>query len=166
AIMSSRHMTQGQASLLRPFGFVGAFLVAVCLFASAHIIAASSSEPSTTVRSIPDYGVAVWAADKGQPPGDVFAIAQDVEGYLWVGTPNGLHRFDGARFTPWNGSTPATALPSGPIHALVGAPDGSLWIGFGGGGSVVRMLHGQITRYTPANGAPPGVTAMLQDRQG
>jgi len=163
--MSGRHMTQGPASLLRPFGFVGAFVVGVCLVTSAPIIAAPS-EPSATDRSIPDYGLAVWAADKGQPPGDVFAIAQDAEGYLWVGTPNGLHRFDGARFTPWNGSTPATALPSGPIHALVGAPDGSLWIGFGGGGSVVRMLRGQITRYTPANGAPPGVTAMVQDRQG
>ena len=158
-------MTHSQASLFRPFGFVGAFVVAVCLFATARATAAPS-EPSTPDRAIPEYGLAVWAADKGQPPGDVFAIAQDADGYLWLGTPNGLHRFDGARFTPWDGSTPATALPSGPIHALVGAPDGSLWIGFGGGGSVVRMRRGQITRYTPANGAPPGVTAMLQDRQG
>jgi len=157
---------RGQVSLFRPFGFVGVFVVSVCLLTSGRAIAAAPSGSSTPERAIPDYGLAVWAADKGQPPGDVFAIAQDAEGYLWLGTPNGLHRFDGARFTPWNGSTPATALPSGPIHALVGAPDGSLWIGFGGGGSVVRMLHGQITRYTPANGAPPGVTGMIQDRQG
>jgi signal transduction histidine kinase/ligand-binding sensor domain-containing protein len=156
---------RGQLSLCRPFGFFGAFVVSVCLLTSGRAIAAAPGS-STAERAIPDYGLAVWAADKGQPPGDVFAIAQDAEGYLWLGTPNGLHRFDGARFTPWNGSTPATALPSGPIHALIGAPDGSLWIGFGGGGSVVRMLHGQITRYTPANGAPPGVTGMIQDRQG
>jgi len=157
---------RGQAPLFRPFRVLGPILASVCLLTSGRAIAAAPAVSSTSDGAIPDYGLAVWAADKGQPPGDVFAIAQDAEGYLWLGTPNGLHRFDGARFTPWNGSTPATALPSGPIHALIGAPDGSLWIGFGGGGSVVRMLRGQITRYSPANGAPPGVTAMIQDRQG
>src|SRR5215510_11676500 len=117
---------RGQASLFRPLGFVGPFLLAVCLLTSGRAIAAAPSV--TSDGAIPDYGLAVWAADKGQPPGDVFAIAQDAEGYLWLGTPNGLHRFDGARFTSWNALSPA-ALPSGPIHALIGAPDGSLWVG-------------------------------------
>src|SRR5262245_12527834 len=94
---------------------------AVCLLVLSwtRALAAGPSTTSSADRTIPDYGLAVWAADKGQPPGDVFAIAQDAEGYLWLGTPNGLHRFDGARFQPWISSNPDTALPNGPIHALV-----------------------------------------------
>ena len=133
---------------------------------TSDVLLAESTASSRPAAMPPDYGLAVWAADKGQPPGDVFAIAQDTEGYLWLGTPNGLHRFDGARFQPWISSNPDTALPSGPIHALVGSPDGGIWIGFGGGGSVVRILRGKVTRYSPGDGAPPGVTAMIQDRQG
>src|SRR5262245_51562707 len=86
---------------------------------TSDVLLAESTASSRPAAAPPDYGLAVWAAEKGQPPGDVFAIAQDTEGYLWLGTPNGLHRFDGARFQPWISSNPDTALPNGPIHALV-----------------------------------------------
>jgi signal transduction histidine kinase/ligand-binding sensor domain-containing protein len=116
--------------------------------------------------ALPDYALAAWATEKGLPPGDVFAIAQDVDGYLWLGTPNGLIRFDGSHFTPWTALSPARALPNGPVHAIVGSPDGSLWVGFGGGGGVVRILRGEVLQHAVADGAPPGVTSMIQDRQG
>ena len=109
--------------------------------------------------------MAVWASEKGLPPGDVFAIAQDLDGYLWLGRPTGLLRFDGvaSRRGP---ADPASALPSGPVHAIVGSHDGSIWVGIGGGGGVVRIHRGQFVQYSTADGAPPGVTAMIQDRQG
>ena len=137
---------------------VVAGLTVVCAVVGAARLAADGS-PSNFV-------LAAWATEKGLPPGDVFAIAQDVDGYLWLGTPNGLIRFDGSRFTPWTPSTPAGALPSGPVHAIVGSPDGSLWVGLGGGGGVVRILRGEVYQHAVADGAPPGVTAMIQDRQG
>jgi signal transduction histidine kinase/ligand-binding sensor domain-containing protein len=116
--------------------------------------------------SLPDYVLSAWATEKGLPPGDVFAVAQDVDGYLWLGTPNGLIRFDGLRFTPWTTLSPDHELPSGPVHAIVGAADGSLWVGIGGGGGVVRIHQGTVFQYAQSDGAPPGATAMLQDRQG
>jgi signal transduction histidine kinase/ligand-binding sensor domain-containing protein len=116
--------------------------------------------------SLPNYALAAWATEKGLPPGDVFAIAQDVDGYLWLGTPNGLIRFDGSTFTPWSALTPSRAFPTGPVHAIVGSPDGSLWVGLGGGGGVVRILRGEVFQHDVASGAPPGVTSMIQDRQG
>jgi len=116
--------------------------------------------------SSPTYALAVWAAEKGLPPGDVFAITQDLDGYLWLGTPTGLLRFDGSRFTPWAPADPAAALPNGPVHALVVSPDGSLWVGLGGGGGVVRIHGAEVVRHSQTDGAPPGVTAMIQDRQG
>jgi signal transduction histidine kinase/ligand-binding sensor domain-containing protein len=114
----------------------------------------------------PRYVMTAWAAEKGLPPGDVFAIAQDTDGYLWLGTPSGLLRFDGSRFTAWPPPEMDAPLPTAPVHALVGAPDGSLWVGFGGGGGVVRIRRREIVRYSTSDGAPPGVTDMIQDRQG
>jgi len=162
-------MTLREASAFSRIVSIRAALVGLLAAAGPWSASPLLAEPATAPAALslsPDYGLAVWPADKGQPPGDVFAIAQDTEGYLWLGTPNGLHRFDGARFTPWNVIRPSSPLPSGPIHALIGSPDGSLWIGFGGGGGVVRIQGGELTKYTPAEGAPPGVTMMIQDRHG
>jgi len=113
----------------------------------------------------PAYVLSAWATEKGLP-GDIFAIAQDVDGFLWLGTPNGLIRFDGSRFTAWTATAPDRALPSGPVHSIVGAADGSLWVGFGGGGGVVRIHNGVVTQHKTSDGAPAGATAMIQDRQG
>jgi signal transduction histidine kinase/ligand-binding sensor domain-containing protein len=114
----------------------------------------------------PNYVMATWASEKGLPPGDVFAIAQDVEGYLWLGTPTGLLRFDGHHFTPWEPSDTSLPLPNGPVHAIVPLHDGSIWVGLGGGGGVVRIHRGELVHHLPTDGAPSGVTAMIQDRQG
>jgi len=129
-------------------------------------VCASAGDVFGEKPATPNYTMAVWASEKGLPPGDVFTIAQDLEGYLWVGGPTGLLRFDGNRFSPWQPPDPASALPTGPIHAIVGSHDGSIWVGIGGGGGVVRIQRGQIVKYSPADGAPPGVAAMIQDRQG
>src|SRR4029453_5004142 len=58
-----------------------------------------------------NYTMAVWASEKGMP-GDVFTLAQDLEGYLWLGGPTGLLRFDGNHFTPWEPADPASRLPT------------------------------------------------------
>jgi len=143
------------------FGVRPASLVLVAL-----LVLASAIDGFAEKTAIPNYTMAVWASEKGLPPGDVFAIAQDLEGYLWVGGPTGLLRFDGNRFSQWDPPDPASALPSGPVHAIVGSHDGSIWVGYGGGGGVVRIHRNEIVRYTAADGAPPGVAAMIQDRQG
>lgn len=136
------------------------------LVLTALLVCASAIDAFAEKTAIPNYTMAVWASEKGLPPGDVFAIAQDLDGYLWVGGPTGLLRFDGDRFSHWNPPDPASALPNGPVHAIVGSHDGSVWVGFGGGGGVVRIHRNEIVRYTAADGAPPGVAAMIQDRQG
>ena len=121
--------------------------------------------PARAQPGVP-YALSVWASEKGLPPGDVFAINQDAEGYLWLGTPTGLLRFDGSRFVSWASLNDKEPLPSGPVHALVSAHDGSLWVGLGGGGGIARIDKGHLTRFGPAQGAPPGVNAMIEDRQG
>src|SRR5687767_6979859 len=70
------------------------------------------------------YSVRVWQTDDGLPQNSVHAITQSADGYLWVGTHEGLVRFDGVRFTPVEEET----LKHGWITALCAAGDGSLWI--------------------------------------
>lgn len=74
-----------------------------------------------------DYLIDVTTQEKGLPNSSVTAIVQAPDGYLWVGTYNGLARFDGERsvkFFPDN--TPA--LKNARIRRLYITPDGALWI--------------------------------------
>jgi signal transduction histidine kinase/ligand-binding sensor domain-containing protein/ActR/RegA family two-component response regulator len=52
-------------------------------------------------------------------------LFQDHAGYLWVGTQNGLFRYDGASFTRFGESE---GLPSSSIESLTETPDGALWV--------------------------------------
>jgi signal transduction histidine kinase/ligand-binding sensor domain-containing protein len=111
------------------------------------------------------FALAAWPTERGLP-GDVLAITQGTEGYLWLGTPGGLVRFDGTRFQPWSQQSGTSELPAWQIHALTSSARGGIWIGFAGGGGVAHMHQGRVTRYRETDGAPPGVNALLEDRQG
>ena len=109
------------------------------------------------------YTLTSWATKDGLP-GTVRAIAQTDDGYLWLGTANGLVRFDGVRFVPWAlGPTP---LPKAGIRALLLAHDGTLWAGFDNAAGVSRLRDGQAQAFTEADGIALGsVTALAQDRR-
>jgi signal transduction histidine kinase/ligand-binding sensor domain-containing protein len=69
----------------------------------------------------------VWTADDGLPASSVTALAQTPDGFLWVGTYNGLARFDGVRFKSFfPASTPELTQPR--IQALAVDTMGTLWI--------------------------------------
>lgn len=73
--------------------------------------------------------VNAYDADRGLAQGFVSSIIQDREGYLWVGTNNGLSRFDGTRFKNFRAKTGApNTLQSNKIHQLLQDSDGRLWV--------------------------------------
>src|SRR5262245_29712885 len=47
----------------------------------------------------PEYLIKNWTTADGLPENSVRAIVETRDGYLWLGTANGLARFDGVRFT-------------------------------------------------------------------
>lgn len=60
----------------------------------------------------------------------VNCLAQTQQGYLWVGTSDGLDRFDGYHFVHYRHSdTDTTSLPHKLITALFTSSDGTLWVG-------------------------------------
>jgi diguanylate cyclase (GGDEF)-like protein len=56
---------------------------------------------------------------------NIACLAQDHTGYLWVGTQNGLYRYDGAQFQAFGA---AEGLPERMISDLFVSPDGTLWV--------------------------------------
>ena len=111
------------------------------------LVCANAADVFAEKPPAPNYTMAVWASEKGLLPGDVFTIAQDLEGYLWLGTPDGLVRFDGSRFEPWTLQSGASTLPASEVAALIGSVKGGLWIGYSGGAGVAHMHKGRATRH-------------------
>src|SRR6266849_3913659 len=80
------------------------------------------------VSAQPEYRVTSWTAEKGLPQNTIKALLQTSDGYLWVGTLNGLARFDGLKFKIFNHRT-TPEMTSDAIDELVeDIEDRSLWI--------------------------------------
>ena len=106
------------------------------------------------------YVPRLWQSSDGLPHDAVQAVAQDDEGYLWIGTPQGLARFDGMRFALFNPqNTPA--LKGQNIRSLCRANDGGLWIGTEDSG-LIRLQHGRFSAATFLTNAP--VKVVLETR--
>src|SRR5207253_189458 len=74
------------------------------------------------------YGHDAWTSDSGLPQNSITAIAQTRDGYLWLGTQEGLVRFDGVHFAIFDTrNTPA--MSDDWVQALAETRDGTLWIG-------------------------------------
>ena len=104
-----------------------------------------------------------WQSDKGFPGGQVFAIAQTADGYLWIGAEKGLVRFDGLRFQLFEPR--GSAVNSGPtVLGVAAAPDGSLWARLRGAG-LMRYRAGRLETVSSGIGPPETiVTAMVRGR--
>jgi ligand-binding sensor domain-containing protein/signal transduction histidine kinase len=71
-----------------------------------------------------------WDTSSGLPHNTVRAIAQTPNGYLWLGTENGLARFDGVRFENFGlENTPVLQNPN--VIFLQTDANGTLWVGTG-----------------------------------
>src|SRR5690242_7942551 len=115
-----------------------------------------SSAAAVDLRNIiTDYTVTSWTQKDGLPPAVIRAIVQDKDNYLWIGTDNGLFRFDGMRFTP--------VMEHAVVRALCRGRDDTLWIGLGGSGGVAHVSPGSIRNYDHKDGLPNSVINALVD---
>ncbi len=92
-----------------------------------------------------------WTIRDGAP-GNITALAQTSDGYLWLGTPLGLYRFNGFDFLSYPTTSLEVALPSVDIEALSADAVGGLWIGYHVGGISYLSDDGHLTSYTQRNG--------------
>src|SRR5947209_434771 len=136
--------------------------IAVGLIATAL---SAQAEAAEAPRVLADYTLSSWTAKNGLPSKAVSALAQDSEGFLWIGTDAGLVRFDGVRFHVWPQSG-ATALPAAPVKVLRIFRDHSMWIGFGGRGGVSRIANEHVQNYGEREGLFGAMMTLVEDRDG
>ena len=116
-------------------------------------------------NQISEYVHNSWRSEEGLPQNSVMAILQTRDGYLWLGTQEGLVRFNGMGFTVLNKSnTPAFKLND--IRALMQDREGNLWIGSLGGG-LIQYRNGTARTYLREDGlADNTVPAIIEDKNG
>jgi ligand-binding sensor domain-containing protein/signal transduction histidine kinase/DNA-binding response OmpR family regulator len=109
--------------------------------------------------------VQTWNMQGGLPANSIFALQQTRDGYLWIGSQDGLVRFDGHHFEIYNEkNTPQ--LNCNVIRALYEDRSGTLWIGTTSGG-LTRYREGEfytysVTKYKALN----RISAINEDRWG
>lgn len=108
--------------------------------------------------------------DHGLPQGTATALAEDNDGFLWVGTQGGLARWDGYRFHSYlSNPYDPHSLPDGFVSCMTIDARGQLWIGTNGGGLAryVRELDRFQTIGAGARGlSHVGVTALAAEADG
>jgi diguanylate cyclase (GGDEF)-like protein len=136
-----------------------AFVAGAIAAVSAPAIALEPSKP------IGDLIHESWSVDSGLPQGTIRAIAQTTDGYIWLGTHEGLARFDGREFTVFNEANTPLLRGSG-VVALLQSRDGGLYIGLRDRG-VVRYFAGKFSAVDlGAESAEAGVSVLAEDMTG
>ncbi|MDQ1350203.1 MAG: hypothetical protein QG657_504, partial [Acidobacteriota bacterium] len=135
-------------------------LLFTCFLAGASLLLAL--DPG---KAIVNYNIQNWNMESGLPGNAVFALRQTSDGYLWIGTQDGLVRFDGNHFELFTRET-VPQLTSNDIRALYEDRNGVLWIGASTGG-LIRFKDGEFFTY-PAedNNALSRIRAISEDRWG
>jgi ligand-binding sensor domain-containing protein/two-component sensor histidine kinase len=135
----------------------------VGLVVAGFLLASSQLAALSPQKTLSQYTRSVWTQAQGLPQDTVRAMAQTQDGYLWLGTDDGLARFDGYEFLTI--TKESGQLPSNSINALRASRDGGLWIGTPGG--LTHYSNGRFKTFTQKDGLPhSGVGYILEDHTG
>lgn len=137
---------------------------------AATLLCASGTAGATP--GIVDVRFRNYSTGDGLSQATAMAMAQDGSGFLWVGTQDGLNRFDGYGFKVYKHvrSQPGT-LSDNAITALAADKDGSLWVGTQAGGLdhydpvLDRFEHYASDPMRSDSIASEDITALMLDRR-
>ncbi|AUD60903.1 diguanylate cyclase [Shewanella sp. Pdp11] len=112
------------------------------LHAFEDVNASPFSEKSPIILQSQSFGV-----PQGLSQSTVTSIVQDHDGYLWIGTFNGLNRFDGKNFKHFYANDARTGLPSSFIRSLLIDEQGVLYVGTDNGLVVYDKQQESFSHY-------------------
>jgi signal transduction histidine kinase/ligand-binding sensor domain-containing protein len=129
------------------------------------LCASYPAEALDPVKAMSQYRHEVWRTREGLPQSSAEALVQTRDGYVWIGTQEGLARFDGARFVVFDkASTPE--LKHNRILTLLEDRRGRLWIGTEGGGLTV-LEEGRFRTFGRTDGLSDDIVrALAEDAEG
>lgn len=123
--------------------------------AGVAVVGAGPAQALDPTTDFGDYLLERWTAEDGLPQITVLTVTQDSRGYLWVGTQNGIARFDGRRFATYSRANTGLdlTLPS----SSLASPDGAVW--FGSQRGLLRHQDGRF-EAVPIAPQPTSVRAL------
>ncbi len=83
-----------------------------------------------------------WQINDGLPQNTVFSVIQDRDGYIWLGTAEGIARFDGVKFTLFNNKS-NQKISFDSTRALFQDSSGNVWIG---GNNILKYKDRTFTK--------------------
>jgi signal transduction histidine kinase/ligand-binding sensor domain-containing protein len=110
-------------------------------------------------QQLTQYAHTAWRFEEGVFDASPISIAQTTDGFLWIGTLNGLIRFDGVHFESSNDRL--HELRTCCALSVLGSSDGSLWIGTGVG--LAKLSGGKLSAVTNGDGR---YNHLIEDRRG
>ena len=129
----------------------GRFMAA--LLACVAVLGTWSAPAQSATR---DYYFTPVGSERGLAQNTVTAMVQDPQGFVWIGTQGGLHRYDGQRYARYrHDPRDPASLPDSFITALALEGDRALWIGsYSQFVSRLDLQSGAIQRFAldPARG--------------
>jgi ligand-binding sensor domain-containing protein/signal transduction histidine kinase len=143
----------------------------LCRFMWAALAAALSSAglaalgaTNAPLASVPAPVIRTWSTAAGLPQNTISSLAQSRDGYLWIGTSDGLVRFDGVRFTVYGLDQ---GLDSVEVRVVHQDRQGTLWVITEDG----HLSHAQQDRFErlPGGDADSGAdvaTCLAEDAEG
>ncbi|MEP7186828.1 MAG: two-component regulator propeller domain-containing protein, partial [Rhodanobacter sp.] len=132
------------------------------LLAFALLSVGAQARQAALPSPFDDYDHVAWTQKDGAPT-DVYTMAQTSDGWLWLGSPQGLFRFDGIHFERHD-LLPAGSVASRAVHALSALGNGDLWVMYAAGGASVRRASDPQHPVLPP-GLPPStqVDQVIED---
>lgn len=111
------------------------FLFVGCLIHAANLI------PKSSLRSV--YNL------KDIPQNDAQCLFKDSKGFIWIGTLDGLHRYDGYTYKTYRTNKSGNCICSNMIISIAEDTIGNIWIGTYGSG--ICKLNPVTDRFTSYN---------------
>ncbi len=134
---------------------LSSFIFLIVFFITTYLAAQPNPGPSIRFDRIP--------SELGLSQNLITAIMQDRKGFLWIGTKDGLNRFDGYKFTVYRHNPfDSTSLSDSYITALLEDRAGRIWVGTFNGGLNLFDRERDIFRHSPEL-SHVRITALAED---
>ncbi len=106
-----------------------------------------------------------WSSKQGLPSDNITDVLQDKRGFIWIGTFNGLVKFDGVHFEIFTHKT-RKDFKSNSATKLFEDSKGRMWIGTNGNG-LAKYKDNKFTMYTIEKGLLSNyINAICEDNYG
>lgn len=133
------------------------FLISVCIFVMPKFLLSQDNQ----------YLFQNFNNKHGLKNNFVYSLLKDSKGILWIGTQNGLNRFDGSHFYNFIRSSKTNSLPNNTINCLTEDNKGNIWGGTEKG--IFKYMPASntfVTYQLPANAQSIDVSNIKADKQG